>query len=127
MKEDPRLLNAQTWDAPMHPQEIFKETQAYKLGDAPVHPLLHQQLSVLPSPRYIFITSCVMCYSWSVSLFTLISLFCFVCCSNKLYPSFLLCGRETHAPLKLEHLIGFACLFLSCELFLFLLLSCWSV
>ena len=30
----------------MHPQEIFKDNQASKLGDAPVHPLLHRQLSV---------------------------------------------------------------------------------
>ena len=57
-------------DAPVHPQEIFKETQASKLGDAPVHPLLHQQSSVRPSPCYIFITSYVMCYAWSVPLFT---------------------------------------------------------
>ena len=57
-------------DAPMHPQEIFKETQASKLGDAPVHPLLHEQSSVRPSPCYIFITSYVMCYAWSVPLFT---------------------------------------------------------
>ena len=29
-------------DAPLHPQEILKKTQASKLGDAPVHPLLRQ-------------------------------------------------------------------------------------
>src|ERR1041384_237667 len=65
------------------------------LGMPPMHPLLHQQLSVRPSLHYIFITSCVMCYDWSVSLFTFLSFFCLVCCSNKLNPSFLLCGRET--------------------------------
>src|SRR4051812_42455584 len=27
------------------------------------------------------------------------------------------CVGEKHAPLKLEHLIGFACFFLSCQLF----------
>src|SRR3954468_4324008 len=51
---------------PQHPQEIFKETQASNLGDAPVHPVLHQQSFVRPSPHYIFITSCIMCYAWSV-------------------------------------------------------------
>src|SRR3954467_4094412 len=92
------------------------ETQASKLGDAPVHDLLHQQLSVRPSLHYICITSCVMCNAWSVSLFTFLSFFCFACCSNKLDPSFF-CLEEKHALLKLEHLIRFACLFLSCELF----------
>ena len=51
------------------------------------------------------------------SLFTFLGLFCFVCCSNKLDPNLLFCVGDKHAPLKLEHLIGFACLFLSCELF----------
>src|SRR3954470_185735 len=96
MKEDLGVSNSQAWGCPMHPQDIFKETQASKLGDAPVHPLLHQQLSVCPSFHYIFITSCVMCYAWSVSLFTFLSFFCFACCCNKLDPNFSLCGRETH-------------------------------
>ena len=62
------------------PKEIFKDTQASKLGDHPVHPPLHQKLSVRPSFHHIFITSCVMCYAWSVSLFTFLSLFSFACC-----------------------------------------------
>src|ERR1043165_8196748 len=68
------------------------KTQASKLGDAPVHPLLHQQLSVRPSFHYIFITSCVMCYAWSVSLFTFLSSFALFAVSNKLDPIFILCG-----------------------------------
>src|ERR1041385_9069082 len=88
-----------------------KETQVSKLGDAPEHPLLHQQLSVRLSLHYIFITSCVMCYTWSVSLFTFLGLFCFLFCSNKLDPNLLFCVGEIHAPLELELLIGFACLF----------------
>ena len=70
MKEDPGVSSAQAWGFTHAPQEIFKETQASKLGDAPVHPLLYQQSSVRPSPCYIFITSYVMCYAWSVPLFT---------------------------------------------------------
>src|ERR1043165_5627279 len=66
MKEDSGVSSAQSWGCPHAPQEIFKETQASKLGDAPVHPLLHQQSSVRPSPHYICITSCIMCFAWSV-------------------------------------------------------------
>src|SRR3954466_7467846 len=85
----------------MHPQQIFKETQASKLGDAPVHPLLHQQSSVRPSSHYIFITSCVMCYAWSVSLLGFVfSLFlALLAVHNKLDPV-LLCAGEKHAPLS---------------------------
>ena len=60
-------------DAPVHPQEIFKKTQASKLGDAHMHPLLHQQLAVRLSFHYILITSCVMCYAWSVLLLVFFS------------------------------------------------------
>src|SRR4051812_6836898 len=66
MKEDLGVSKAQAWGCARNPQEIFKDTQASKLGDAPVHPLLHQQSSVCPSFHYIFITSCVMCCSCSV-------------------------------------------------------------
>src|SRR3954463_11899831 len=102
MKDDSGVPKDQALGYPRHPQEIFKETQASKLGDAPVHPLLHQQLSVRLSLHYIFITSCVMCYAWSVSLFTFIVFICFVCCSNKLEPSLLFYVGEIHAPLELE-------------------------
>ena len=81
------------------------------LGMPPMHPLLHQQSLVCPSLHYIFLTSCVMCYAWSVSLFTFLGLLCFVCCSNKLDPNLLFCVGEKQAPLELELLIGFACLF----------------
>src|SRR3954471_16433024 len=67
---------------------IFKRLS---LGMPPMHPLLHQQLAVRLSLHYIFITSCVMCFSWSVSLFTFLSFFCFVCCSKKLDPNLLFC------------------------------------
>src|ERR1043165_8796268 len=127
MKEDPGVSKAQAWGCPHAPQEIFKETQAPKLGDAPMHPLFHQQSSVRPSLHYIFITSCVMCYACSVSLFTLLGLFCFVCRSNKLDPNLLFCVGEIHAPLELELLIGFACLFLLAVSCSFSFLSCWSI
>ena len=77
MKEDSGASKFQALGCPHAPQEIFKETQASKLGDAPVHLLIHQQLSVRPSPRYTFITLCIMCYAWSISLFTFLGLFAF--------------------------------------------------
>src|SRR3954465_13050402 len=98
MKDDPGVSNAQAWGCPHAPQEIFKETQASKLGDAPVHPLLHQKLSVRTSFHYIFITSCVMCYAWSVPLFTFLRfVFALFFVHNKLDPRFLLCGSETRS------------------------------
>src|SRR3954462_6076144 len=79
------------------PNKYSRRLKRLSLGMSPMHPLLHQQLSVHPSLHYIFITSCIMCYAWSVSLFTFLSFFCFVCCSNNLDPSFLLYGRETRS------------------------------
>ena len=35
MKEDLGVANAQAWGCHVHPQQIFKETQASKLGDSP--------------------------------------------------------------------------------------------
>src|ERR1041384_1628710 len=77
------------------PNKYSRRIKRLSLGMPLMHPLLHQQSSVRPSLHYIFITSCVMCYAWSVSLFTFLSFFCFVCCSNKSDPRFLLCGRGT--------------------------------
>ena len=113
MKEDPSVTKAQVWGCPQHPQEIFKETQASKLGDAPMHPHLHQQSSVRPSPHYIFITSCVMCYAWS-TLHLLFSLICLVLFAghNKLDPS-MPCLGEKHTPLLPRILIVFTSIFLS--------------
>src|ERR1044071_488195 len=106
----------------IHPQQILKETQASNLGDAPVHPLLHQQSSVRPSSHYIFITSCVMCYAWSVSLLGFVFKFSLVLLAvhNKLDP-ILLCVGEKHAPLskfRTHHRIFPAYLFaVVCSLF----------
>src|SRR3954465_1637356 len=105
----------------MHTQQIFKETQASKLGYAPVHPLLHQQSSVHPSSHYIFITSCVMCYAWSVSLFSLLFSFLLICLLfiTSYNPAYFVWERNT-LHFKLEHIIGFSCLsFFCCVFFIF--------
>jgi hypothetical protein len=54
---------------PITPRNI-QEVQASKLGDAPEAPLLHRQKSGHLSIRYIFIASCIMCFSWSISCFS---------------------------------------------------------
>src|SRR3954467_6262760 len=93
------------------PNKYSRRLKRLRLGMPPMHRLLHQQLTVCLSLHYIFITSCIMCFAWSVLLFTFLGLFCFLCCSNKSDPCLLCCVGEKHAPLKLELLIGFACLF----------------
>jgi hypothetical protein len=55
-------------DAHVTPRNI-QEVQASKLGDAPEAPLLHRQKSGHLSIRYIFIASCIIRFSWSVSCF----------------------------------------------------------
>src|SRR3954468_22757062 len=103
------------------------ETHASKLGDAP---------EASPSSSTIIGLSFVALYfyhfmryvlCWSVSLFTFLGLFFFICCSNKLDPNLLFCVGEKHAPLELELLIGFACLFLLAVSCSFSFLSYWSV
>src|SRR4051812_46683337 len=111
------------WDAPMQHKEIFKETQASKLGDAPMHPLLHQQLSVRLPFHYIFITSCVVCYAWSVSLLGFIFSFylSLLAVHKKLEPNFI-CVGEKHAPLskpRTHHRIFHAYIFAVSVLYLF--------
>src|SRR3954469_9732845 len=109
------------------PNKYSRRLKCLSLGMPPIHPLLHQQSSVCLSLLYIFIASCVMCFAWSVSLFTFLGLFYFLLCSNKLDPNLLFCVGEKHAPLELELLIGFACLFLLAVSCFFSFLSRWSV
>jgi hypothetical protein len=56
-------------DAHVTPRKI-QEVQASKLGDAPEAPLLHRQKLGHLSICYIFIASCIMHFSWSVSCFS---------------------------------------------------------
>src|SRR4051812_31555125 len=109
------------------PNKYSRGLKRLILGMPPMHPLLLQQSSVCLSLHYIFITSSVMCFAWSVFLFTFLGLFCFLCCSNKLDPNLLFCVGDKHALLELELLIGFACLFLLAVRCSFSFLSCWSV
>jgi hypothetical protein len=56
-------------DAHVTPRNI-QEVQASKLGDAPEAALLHRQKLGHLSRHYIFIASCTMHFSWSVSFFS---------------------------------------------------------
>jgi hypothetical protein len=56
-------------DAHITPKNI-QEVHASKLGDTPEAPLLHRQKSGHLSTHYIFIASCIMRFSWSVSCFS---------------------------------------------------------
>src|SRR4051812_45944311 len=127
MKEDSGVSSAQAWGCLCTPKKYSWRLKRLSLGMPLMHPLLHRQSSVRLLLHYIFITSCVMCFAWSVSLFTFLGLFYFLCCSNKLDPNLLFCVGEKHAPLELELLIGFACLFLLAVSCSFSFLSCWSV
>src|SRR4051812_27702591 len=73
------------------PNKYSRRLKRLSLGMPPMHPLIHQQSSVCLSLHYIFIASFVMCFVWSVWLFTFLGLFCFVCCSKKLDPNLLFC------------------------------------
>jgi hypothetical protein len=65
-------------DSHVTPRNI-EEVQVSKLGDAPEAPLLHRQKSGHLSTHYIFIASCIMCFSWSVFTFVFsFVLFCFL-------------------------------------------------
>jgi hypothetical protein len=54
---------------PSTPRNI-QEVQASKRGDAPEAPLLHRQKLGHLSKHNIFIASCIMRFSWSVSCFS---------------------------------------------------------
>jgi hypothetical protein len=65
MKNGQKLKLGHAHSTPRNIQEV----QASKLGDAPEAPLLHRQKSGHLSRHYIFIASCFMHFSWSVSCF----------------------------------------------------------
>jgi hypothetical protein len=69
MRWDEEWIKAQAWGCPCITLRNIQEVQASKLGDAPESPLLHRQKSGHLSRYYIFIASCTMRFSWSISCF----------------------------------------------------------
>jgi hypothetical protein len=68
-------------DAHVTPRNI-KEVQASKLGDAPWHPILHQQKYQVIFQDTIFLLLHMLCVFLRASLFFLLVLFCYICCNK---------------------------------------------
>jgi hypothetical protein len=90
---------AQAWGWPCITLRNIQEVQASKLGDAPEVPLLHWQKLGHLSKHYIFIASCTICFSWSVSCFSFLSLFSLFAAINGWTPTNFLWRRCTHIHL----------------------------
>src|SRR3954468_10847266 len=73
-KKYPRSSSVKAWGCPRHPLFISKKTPGHF------------------SMRYIFIASCIMCYSWSVFIFC-----CVFTVFNKVEPHHILVWRETRS------------------------------
>jgi hypothetical protein len=73
--------NIKLGDAHVTPRNI-QEVQASKLGDAPWHPLLHQQKYHVIFQDTIFLLLHMLCIFLGASLFLLSVLFCFVFCNK---------------------------------------------
>jgi hypothetical protein len=74
----------------------IQKVQESKLGDAPWHPLLHQQKYQVIFQDTIFLLLHILCVFLGVSLFLLSVFFCFVCCNKWLDPSIFLL-EKTHS------------------------------
>src|SRR4051812_33530457 len=99
MKEDQGVPKAYAWVCPWHPQQIIKETQASKLGDAPCIPFfINNYQFVLPTSIFLLLhMSCALLGASSSLVFNLFIFVLFVV-HNKLGPS-MICLGEKHAPL----------------------------
>src|SRR5664279_1815541 len=69
MKEDQEGMKAQAWGCPRHPKEIFKDSQASKVGDAQGIPFFINNYHVVSIETTFFIALHIMCNSWSVFVF----------------------------------------------------------
>ena len=113
---------------PCTPKKYSRRLKRLSLGMPPCIPFsINNYQFVFRST--IFITSCVMCYAWSVlllvSFFSFLQLcFLFITSQN---PAFFVWERNT-LHFNLEHNIGFSCLSLLCVFFVFpQLLSCLAL
>ena len=89
-------------DAHVTPRNI-QEVQASKLGDAPRHPLLHQQSIRSSFNDAIFLLLHMLCVILGASLFLFLVFFCFVCCNKWLDPSIFVLERDTLRFNCIEH------------------------
>ena len=108
---------------PFTPKKYSRRLKRLSLGMPPRASPSPSTLSVRLSFHYILITSCVMCYAWSVLLLVFLFSFLqlFITSRNS---AFFMWERNT-LHFYLEHNIEFSCLSLLCVFFVFQqLLSC---
>jgi hypothetical protein len=74
----------------------IQEVQVSNLGDAPRHPLLHQQKYQVIFQDTIFLLLHILCVFLGASLFLLSVFFCFVCC-NKWFDPNIFFLEKTHS------------------------------
>src|SRR3954463_9976846 len=100
-ERNPGVSNTQAWGCPMNPQEIFKETQESKLGDAPSaspspSTIISSSFSTLYFYQFICYVICIQRLAF-IFQFSLLRL-SFFSVHNKFDPS-LQYLRDKHAPL----------------------------
>jgi hypothetical protein len=118
MRWDEEWTKAQAWGCPCNPQEISKKYKRQSLGMPPRHPLLHRQKSGHLLKHYIFIASCIMRFSWSVSCFCFQFSFVLFAAINSWITSCWFGGRHTSLFICQEHSVFHSYRFNECSLFL---------
>src|SRR4051812_44726903 len=94
MKDYPGMSNTQSWGCPMHPQEIFKETQVSKLGDPPCIPFsINNHRFVLL--HTIFLSLHGLCAIPRVSCIYFLVFFLFLLFITSWTPSYIVWERNT--------------------------------
>ena len=107
------------------PNKYSRRLKRLSLGMPPCIPFsINNYQFILRSTYFLSLHAFVLCLE-RLALYFLVSL-ALLAIHNKLDPTFF-CVGEKHAPLELELLIGFACLFLLAVSCSFSFLSCWSV
>src|SRR3954466_15509272 len=95
MKEDPGVSKAQDWGCPCSPPINIQGDSSLRLGMPSCIPFFINNYQFVRRCT-IFLSLHALCAMLGASCSLLfLGCFFFVCCSNKLDPSFLLCGRET--------------------------------
>src|SRR5664279_2230236 len=95
MKEDQEGIKSQSWGCPRHPKEIFKESQASKLGDALGIPFFINNYQVV-SIETTFLLLYILCAILGASLcFTLSFVLVLILVFTMLELSILVWERDT--------------------------------
>jgi hypothetical protein len=123
MRWDEEWTKSQAWGCPWNHQEISKRYKRQSLGMPPRHSLLHRQKSGHLSKHYIFIASCTMHFSWSISCFCFQFSFALLAAINGWITSCWFGGKHTSLFICQEHSVFHSYRFNKCYLFLLLRLA----